>query len=56
MIPPVRYETSGCVLSTVDMVVQRRDGPRRLRDIDDDDDDEILIPVLSNMWSSKMYA
>jgi len=27
------------VLSTVDMVVQRRDGPRRLRDHDDDDDD-----------------
>jgi len=28
-IPPVRLETSGDVLSTVDMVVQRRDGPRR---------------------------
>jgi len=28
------------VLSTVDMVVQRRDGPRRLRDHDDDDDDD----------------
>ena len=27
------------MLSTVDMVVQRRDGPRRLRDHDDDDDD-----------------
>ena len=26
------------MLSTVDMVVQRRDGPRRLRDHDDDDD------------------
>ena len=37
-IPPVRLETSGGVLSTVDMVVQRRDGPRRLRDDDDDDD------------------
>ena len=35
----VRLETSGGVLSTVDMVVQRRDGPRRLRDHDDDDDD-----------------
>jgi len=35
-IPPVRLETSGGVLSTVDMVVQRRDGPRRLRDHDDD--------------------
>jgi len=31
-IPPVRLESSGGVLSTVDMVVQRRDGPRRLRD------------------------
>ena len=25
------------MLSTADMVVQRRDGPRRLREIDDDD-------------------
>jgi len=32
-------EISGDVLSTADMVVQRRDGPRRLREIDDDDDD-----------------
>ena len=39
-IPPVRLESSGGVLSTVDMVVQRRDGPRRLRDRDDDDDDD----------------
>ena len=39
-IPPVPLETSGGVLSTVDMVVQRRDGPRWLRDRDDDDDDE----------------
>jgi len=38
-IPPVRLETVGGVLSTVDMVMQRRDGPRRLRDHDDDDDD-----------------
>ena len=37
-IPPVRLESSGGVLSTVHMVVQRRDGPRRLRDHDDDDD------------------
>ena len=36
-IPPVRLEISGDVLSTADMVVQRRDGPRRLREIDDDD-------------------
>jgi len=37
-IPPVRLESSRGVLSTVDMVVQRRDGPRRLRDHDDNDD------------------
>ena len=36
-IPPVRLESSGGVLSTVDMVVQRRDGPRLLRELDDDD-------------------
>jgi len=41
-ISPVRLESSGGVLSTVDMVVQRRDGPRRLRDHDDDDDDDIV--------------
>ena len=42
-IPPfVRLESSGGVLSTVDMVVQRRDGPRRLREHDDDDDDDFL--------------
>ena len=35
----VRLESSGGVQSTVDMVVQRRDGPRRLRDHGDDDDD-----------------
>ena len=40
-IPPVRLESSGGLLSTVDMVVQRRDGPRRLRDHDDDDDDDV---------------
>jgi len=34
-IPRVPLESSGGVLSTVDMVVQRRDGPRRLRDHDD---------------------
>ena len=37
-IPRVQLEISGDVLSTADMVVQRRDGPRRLREIDDDDD------------------
>ena len=36
-IPPARLESSGGVLSTVDMVVQPCDGPRRLRDDDDDD-------------------
>jgi len=35
-------ETSGGVLLTVDMVVQRRDGPRRLRSHDDDDDDGMI--------------
>jgi len=40
--PPFRLEISGDVLSTVDMVVQRRDGPRRLRDYDDDDDNDVL--------------
>ena len=37
MTLPVRLETSGDVLPTVDMVVQRRDGPRELDDDDDDD-------------------
>jgi len=36
-ISHVRLETSGDVLSTVDMVVQQHDGPRRLREHDDDD-------------------
>ena len=39
-IPPVPLETSGGVLSTVDMVVQRRGGPRWLCELDDDDDDD----------------
>ena len=33
-------ESSVGVQSTVDMVVQRRDGPRRLCEHDDDDDDD----------------
>ena len=37
-IPHVRLSTSGGVLSTVDMVVQRRNGPRWLHDNDNDDD------------------
>ena len=32
-----QLEISGDVLSTADMVVQRRDGPRWLREIDDDE-------------------
>jgi len=32
------------MLSAVDMVVQRRDGPRRLRDDDDNDDDDDIGP------------
>jgi len=36
-IPHAQLEISGDVLSTADRVVQRRDGPRRLREIDDDD-------------------
>ena len=43
-IPPVSLESSGGVLSTVDMVVQRRDGPQRLRDHDNEfDDDDKLV-------------
>ena len=41
-IPHVRLETSGGVLSTVDMVVHRRDGPRRLRDRADDDESSLV--------------
>ena len=53
MIPHVQLEISGDVLSTADMVVQRRDGPRRLREIDDDDGDmmaEVLWPLASDWW------
>jgi len=35
----VRLDSSGGVLSTVDTVEQRRDGPRRLHDHDDNDDE-----------------
>jgi len=45
-IPLVRLETSGGVLSTVDMMLQRRDGPRRLREPDDDDDDDDSHPSI----------
>jgi len=43
-IPPVPLESSGGVLSTVDMVMQRRNGPQRLRDHDNEfDDDDKLV-------------
>jgi len=42
-IPPVRMERSGGVQSTVDMVVQRRNGSRRLCELDDDDDDSVCV-------------
>ena len=44
-IPPVRLETSGGVLSTVDMLVQRRDGRRRLRELDDYFSRKLLLVV-----------
>ena len=53
-IPRVPLETSGGVLSTVDMVVQRRDGPRWLRDLDDDDDDN--IPVTNFTVAGRLLA
>ena len=43
-IPPVRLETSRGVLSTVDMMMQRRNGPLQLRN-DDDCDDECELTV-----------
>jgi len=42
-IPPVRLERFGGVLSTVDMVMQRRDGPRRLPNDDDDEPSTLLL-------------
>jgi len=38
MIPPVRLETSEGVVSTLDMVLQRRNGPRWPRNDDDYDE------------------
>ena len=53
-IPPfVRLETSGGVLSTVDMVEQRLDGPRRLHDHDDDGDDDDDDLVFANSVESR---
>jgi len=42
-IPHVRLESSGGVLWTVDMVVQRRDGPRWLPNDDDDEPSTLLL-------------
>ena len=50
-IPHALLETSGGVLSTVNMVVQRRDGPRRLRELDDDDKSRIRI-----LWIKKLSS
>jgi len=55
-IPRVPLETSGGVLSTVDMVVQRRDGPRWLRDLDDDDDDDNNNPVTNFTVAGRLPA
>ena len=41
---------TGGVLLTVDMVVQRRDGPRRLRDDDDDEDDDDFTALQGSSW------
>jgi len=53
-IPHVRLDSSGDVLSTVDMVVQRRDGPRWLCDHSDDDDSssELVCVVVKTIASS----
>jgi len=56
-IPPfVRLESSGGVLSTVDMVVQRRNGPRRLRDHDDDDDDVCVLQMLCGACKDEEFS
>jgi len=48
-IPHAQLEISVDVLSTADMVVQRRDGPRRLREIDDDDNRIIPRSLLARI-------
>jgi len=55
MIPSVRLESSGGVLSTVDMVVQRRDGPRRLRDHDDDNMSDLRGNYLSASFAQQVF-
>jgi len=49
-IPSVRLETSRGVLSTVGMVMQRRDGPRQL--LDEDDDVYSVNNTVENMVTS----
>jgi len=58
-IPHVSLESSGDVLSTVDMVVQRRDGPRWLCDHNDDDDSSselVVCVVVKTIASSCLLA
>jgi len=55
-IPPDRLESSGDVLSTVGMVVQRRDGHRRLRDHDDGDDVTGLSTLFAGQPSSVQFS
>jgi len=56
-IPPAPLESSGGVLSTVDMVVQRRDGPRRLRDHDNDDDVfNVSYRILYGRYAANIYT
>jgi len=47
--------TSGDVLSTVDMVVQQRDGPRWPRKHDDDDDMMLLHELLAKYLPLRLF-
>jgi len=55
-IPHAQLEISGDVLLTADMVVQRRDGPRRLREIDDDDEYAFCALTLLVGWQEGHLA
>jgi len=55
-IPLVPLESSGGVLSTVDMVVQWRDGPHQLRDHDDDDDESFTAHMPLQMANSVLQS
>jgi len=55
-IPPVPVETSGGMLSIVDMVVQRRDGPRRLCDNDDDCTRVLILHWKLPQWKMKQVV